>query len=284
LRENWPRAYIELIGYPHIANLALAGGLVDHVDSLDRAEMARFFAKRPAFSPDQAAWIESFHFILSYLHDPDGVVQNNLLAAGARQLLYGSPIVAAGHAVDHLIKPLESFAIYESGAAPRLELPTELRQQGNERRARMGLTGRAVALHPGSGSPKKNCPAERFLKLAQGLAAAEWWPFFILGEADDGARRALAAARAEFPVLTDCTLVELAAGLAGCAGYVGNDSGITHLAAALGLPVVALFGPSNPENWGPRGTRVTILRAPQGDLAALTVETVLAAALGKLPA
>ena len=45
VRERWPDAYIELIGYPHIANLALAAGLVDHVDSLDRAEMARFFSR-----------------------------------------------------------------------------------------------------------------------------------------------------------------------------------------------------------------------------------------------
>jgi hypothetical protein len=77
--------------------------------------MARFL---PSGLPSarKGAWIESFHFILSYLHDPDGVVQNNLLAAGARQLLYGSRS-CAGTCRGYLIKPLESFAIYESGPA-----------------------------------------------------------------------------------------------------------------------------------------------------------------------
>jgi hypothetical protein len=57
-------------------------------------------------------------------------------------------------------------------------------------------------------------------------------------------------------------LLELARFLSGARAYVGNDSGITHLAAALGVPTVALFGPTDPAVWGPRGREVRILRAP----------------------
>jgi heptosyltransferase-3 len=60
--------------------------------------------------------------------------------------------------------------------------------------------------------------------------------------------------------------------------YVGNDSGISHLAAALGRPALVLFGPSNPDLWSPRGARV--LRAPDGDLSRLSVYDVV----GALPA
>jgi ADP-heptose:LPS heptosyltransferase len=57
-------------------------------------------------------------------------------------------------------------------------------------------------------------------------------------------------------------LGELAALLARCAGYVGGDSGITHLAAAVGTPVVAVFGPTDPRRWAPRGPRVAVVRRP----------------------
>jgi ADP-heptose:LPS heptosyltransferase len=54
-------------------------------------------------------------------------------------------------------------------------------------------------------------------------------------------------------------LYELACWLAGASLYVGNDSGITHLAAAAGAPVVALFGPTDPAVWAPRGPRVRVV-------------------------
>jgi hypothetical protein len=58
-------------------------------------------------------------------------------------------------------------------------------------------------------------------------------------------------------------LLDLAYFLAGARAYIGNDSGITHLAAALGIPTVALFGPTNPAIWGPRGKHVRILNEPK---------------------
>ncbi len=55
-------------------------------------------------------------------------------------------------------------------------------------------------------------------------------------------------------------LGDLARWLSGAALYIGNDSGITHLAAAVGVPTLALFGPTDPAVWGPRGEQVSILR------------------------
>ena len=82
----------------------------------------------------------------------------------------------------------------------------------------------------------------------------------------------------DLPVLAGLTLVELAATLAECRAYLGNDSGITHLAAAVGLPVTALFGPSDADVWAPRGRGgATVLRAPEGELERLAVAAVWAA-------
>ncbi|MBO0779867.1 MAG: glycosyltransferase family 9 protein, partial [Ktedonobacteraceae bacterium] len=69
-------------------------------------------------------------------------------------------------------------------------------------------------------------------------------------------------------VLNTVPLLELAHHLCQCDGYLGNDSGITHLAALLGLPTLALFGPSDPVTWRPLGCSVSVLSSPElGNLA-----------------
>jgi ADP-heptose:LPS heptosyltransferase len=74
----------------------------------------------------------------------------------------------------------------------------------------------------------------------------------------------------------------LGALLARAALYVGNDSGVTHLAAAWGAPTLALFGPTDPAQWAPLGPRVRTLRAPDGRMPSLGVASVLEAARARL--
>ncbi len=278
LRDRWPQAHIELIGYPHVAMLARAAGLVNHVESLDKAEIARFFSASPKFTEAQCDYLRSFHFVVTYLHDPDGLVRENLTSAGARQVLYGSPLITAGHAVEALLKPLETFALYAEGVEqPRLALAAEQLAWGRDWLAARGLGGKKMlALHPGSGSPRKNWPVENFIALARRLPRGVA-PLLVLGEADAELIAPLARELPKVPRLAGCSLLEVASVLAHGAAYLGNDSGITHLAAALGRPVVALFGPSNPEHWAPRGPRVTLLQAPDGKTAELKLADVAAA-------
>jgi heptosyltransferase-3 len=116
----------------------------------------------------------------------------------------------------------------------------------------------AAVLHPFSGSARKNWPLERFEQLAAALEKdmpVEW------------------AARPGWVRFDD--LGELAHWLAGARVFVGNDSGITHLAAAAGAPTVALFGPTDAAVWAPRGRRVRVVAAP--NLGEIGVETTLQA-------
>lgn len=278
LRRQWPEAYIELIGYPHIARLAVAAGLTDRLRGLDTAGMARFFGLHPQIDDETRRHLASFDFVISFLHDPDGIVRDNLLANGVRRLLYRSPIGPAGHIVDHLVQPLESLAIYEAGAAPTLTLKPELVDAGRARLDALGVQGRPVAIHCGSGSARKNWPLDRFARVAEVLAATH--PLvFVLGEADHPIADAIhSLARTTGGArLEGLDLVELAGALANCAAFLGNDSGITHIAAALGLPTVALFGPTDPAVWGPRGRRVRILRSTSDRMENLDLDSVLAA-------
>jgi heptosyltransferase III len=116
----------------------------------------------------------------------------------------------------------------------------------------------AAVLHPFSGSLRKNWPLDRFEQLAGRLSrdmTVEW------------------AARPDWVRFEN--LDELGIWLAGARLYVGNDSGVTHLAAAAGVPTVALFGPTDPRMWAPRGERVRVVQAPTMD--AIELETTLLA-------
>ncbi|MGD9872909.1 MAG: glycosyltransferase family 9 protein [Kiritimatiellia bacterium] len=275
LRKRWPEAYIELLGYPHVARLALGGGLVDNVRSLDEAGMARFFVPKTAFDSGQVAFVRSFDLVVSWLHDPDEVVRNNFLYAGARQVISGSPLVRDVHACECMMKPLEELAIYSEHEVPQLDVVPELKAAGGEWLRLHGLEMAVTAIHPGSGSPRKNWATGNFMRLARALREHGRDCFFILGEADAECGEAIRRNAPDFPVLEGCSLEDVAGILSRVTSYVGNDSGITHLAAALGINVTALYGPTDPALWGARGRAVAQVPAPQRDLNRLTVEEVL---------
>ena len=133
----------------------------------------------------------------------------------------------------------------------------------------------------GSGSPKKNWPADRFVELARRAAAdGVLNVFYLLGEADRGIAVSLARIDPARPALKEASLRQVASVLSACRLYIGNDSGITHLAAAAGAPVVALFGPSDPSLWAPRSPRAHLVRSAQpsaASLAEVSVDEVFAA-------
>jgi heptosyltransferase-2 len=165
------------------------------------------------------------------------------------------------------------------GTLPRLGLPAGREESASIDRRFPGAS-RSVAIHPGSGSPKKNWPRERFAELSSLLEPQGLATIWVLGPAEmERPELAELAVRAGPPsgCLSDASLVEVAALLSRVRVYVGNDSGVTHLAAALGTPTVALFGPSEAAVWGPRAANVEVLSAPRGDLSALEAAQVLGA-------
>jgi heptosyltransferase III len=135
--------------------------------------------------------------------------------------------------VDFYLEQVASLVPCSSDAIPRIPC--------NQPRERFAV------IHPFSGSPRKNWPLEKFRAVARGLerTLAVYW---CSGPEDPPLENAVR--------IDD--LYELACWLSRAALYIGNDSGITHLAAAAGTPVLALFGPTDPEIWGPRGPNVRI--------------------------
>jgi ADP-heptose:LPS heptosyltransferase len=122
---------------------------------------------------------------------------------------------------------------------------------------------RQVVVHPGSGGLRKIWPLSRWRALLQWLVQRrELQLFAVLGPADESIRPVIheIASERHIPVVDSVALPALAALLSDSALYIGNDSGVTHLATAMGAPVVAIFGPTDPSVWGPRGAQVEIFR------------------------
>jgi ADP-heptose:LPS heptosyltransferase len=169
---------------------------------------------------------------------------------------------------DYLVASLAPLgAVASVPAVPRLTPSPAALAEVASWLAREGDTERGwVAYHPGSGSPRKNWPVAHFSAVAAGLAAYGLRPVLLAGPAEaDTFEAAALALRPLRPLLArDLPLPRLVALLHLCAGYVGVDSGISHLAAAVGTPVVVAFGPTDPRRWAPRAPRVAIVRRPEG--------------------
>jgi ADP-heptose:LPS heptosyltransferase len=145
---------------------------------------------------------------------------------------------------------------------------------------------RPIVIHPGSGSRTKNWPVDRFVALAAALAA-EGPIVWVVGPVEEESGIVAATAAAAIPGATswrELPLEDLARHLAGARLFVGNDSGVAHLAAAVGCPVVVLFGASDPLVWAPRGKSVTVVGDGTGGMAAIGIDVVARAVQGALAA
>lgn len=198
------------------------------------------------------------------------------LASALRRLVpsvvRADPAPERGHAAEWLLRALADLA-------PPLPSPATLRPTTEESEAARPLLDSLpeafACVHPGSGSPGKCWPAARFASLVRAIAPRQRW-LLVEGPADE---RAATPLREEpgAVLARGLPLRVLGALLAHAGLFVGNDSGVSHLAAAYGAPALALFGPTDPGVWSPRGPRARCLRAPGGNLERLAVEVVAAA-------
>jgi heptosyltransferase III len=267
LRRQFPQAHLELLGYPHIAQLALAGGLVNRVQSIEAGSLAGFFARGGRLADGLADYFSEFDLILSYLYDPDGIFQTNVgLCTGAR-FIKGPHRADEGArlpAAQVYLQPLERLAIFDADPIPRLELVQQPASQ------------RPLALHPGSGSDRKNWPEAKWAALLQYLTDSTDVDLLIVGGEAEGERLQRLAATlppVRSQVAQSLPLAELARRLAGCRAFIGHDSGISHLAAAVGLPCLVLWGETVEAIWRPPSDKAVVLRHP-GGLAQMPVAEV----------
>jgi ADP-heptose:LPS heptosyltransferase len=272
LRQQFPDTELEVLGYPHIAQLALVGGVASRVQSIEARAMAGFFARNGDLSQDLADYFSEFDLIISYLYDPDQIFKTNVRRVTRAQFISAPHRPDENlevHATEVFLKPLEQLAIFQADATPRLEVKKAFEATAG--------SGRWLAVHPGSGSEKKNWPEAKWLELLPELMKTTTLHLLLVGgEAERGRLERLAAALppTRIKLMKSAPLPELAKWLAACVGFIGHDSGISHLAAAVGLRSLILWGDSVETIWRPRAQQMTILRDSNG-LENLSVPVVL---------
>jgi heptosyltransferase III len=251
----------------HVALLA-AKSYVGEVHSCDGSEVARFF--------HEDLWQQAP--VPRFLEDAEGVLvfgqsQSKTMAARLSQRLTGRvawiqsfPTASGNRQVSRFLVeqvrlagwPIEdTLSVLQPATAERRFAREWLRDSGWSER------DRPIVLHPGSGGKRKIWPLQKWWDAIRWLRRDRQVPvILIVGPADESCRALASAALAlGVPQLPTVALPRLAALLAACRLFVGNDSGVTHLAAALGVPTVAIFGPTSPEVWAPRGDHVQVVRS-----------------------
>lgn len=278
LRHAYPHSQIEILGYPHIAAVAHKRFYADAVRSIEYGALSRFFARNAEIPLDLRDYFGGFDLILSYLYDPDQIFEDNLRRCGASNILRGPARIVPGlHAAQQLAEPLQQLGIKVSDFSAKVFPSSEDRQLS--RRFLSRFDAPVLALHPGSGSEKKNWPIQNWVDLVKiFLNRSVLFPtvIFVSGEADEKEMEQLRAVFGCEPRVAFAhalPLTQLAAILERST-FIGHDSGISHLAAATAAPCLILFGPTDPGVWAPKNQNARVLLSPNGNLNQLTVPTV----------
>jgi len=255
-------ARIEVVGYPRYLRVAVNPLHADASHPVDREVFSGFYSN--ARRAELLAFLQVYSSVIAWMNDERGEV-HSVLSGLASVWLQSAPYPPSGsgvHASDHLTRSLEPLGVDVSPALPELVIPADAETEASDFLHRSGLEpGRFLAIHPGSGSPRKNWPAGELAKIArmgerQGLRL-----LLIEGEADKESVGALGALLSVKPPLArELDLLVLAAVLSKAFAFVGCDSGVSHLAAAAGAPTVAWFGPTEPETWAPRGRQAKVVK------------------------
>lgn len=248
------KAILELL-----ANQPFAGSIQDQ----NQADWAGLYLDPPQVSARLADYVRAHRAGVVLAGNPSDPAATGLRRLGLEPVMIAPsrpPQGRAVHLTDHMfavtgIKPAKGQVLLRPARKSLAKARSLLKAKGLENQP-------WLALHPGSGARKKNWPLENWLALAREIEdELDLACLFILGPAETEQAGVIAQGRSGYRprLINDMTLPVLAALLSLGQGYAGHDSGVTHLAACLGRPAVAVFGPTDPGLWAPRGPRVSVL-------------------------
>jgi ADP-heptose:LPS heptosyltransferase len=274
LRMAFPQAKSVMMGFPRILELVDQRFYADETLSIDQRGMASFFVRGSPVDRTLSQFFGTFDLLVVFGKDEEGILINNLKQVCQGQILHINPFpqwTQRIHLTDHLLKELHKYGLPISVRNPRLYLTSKDKDWGRSFFRIKGLTdeerSKVIVLHPGSGSKKKVWAVERFLELVRYFQRHSGSRILIvLGPAESGeVQKAFEGMEWDMgsaaPIIAKgLSLLGLASVMEGCGLFIGNDSGITHMAAALGLATIALFGPTDHKIWAPRGERVVVVR------------------------
>jgi len=277
IEERWAEL-LSAPGTPLRGPLSAQRPLVDWVHTVDLRGWRKSLFRLSTVEQIARVWndVRAAHYQIAI--DLQGAIRSAVLARwsgapvirGAAQprespasLLYTRPVTVQGtHVIEQNLSIVESLA-NRPLAPTAVELPHDsLAEERIEKKLReLGLAD-FVILSPGAGWGAKCWPADRYGKVAQALSDCGIGSVVNYGPGEVSLARETEAASQGAARALPCSISELIALTRRARLFIGGDTGPLHLAAALAVPVVAIFGPTNPARNGPYGTRSIVLRNP----------------------
>ncbi|HRS06876.1 MAG TPA: glycosyltransferase family 9 protein [Candidatus Ratteibacteria bacterium] len=216
--------------------------LIEKGIGFDDIRLLKFFIHQQSF--DNLPDMPFFDIIIAYI-EQEGILAGNILNKYKdKAIFHPVPEEPPYHITDFLLEPLHKSGIK---TISKIHPP------------RRGISKGIFFIHPGSGSKKKNLPREYFLRVFSELKRM-YKCKIIIGECEKSEKDYwIENAGIEYIVETE-KVSNLADELEKGSFFIGNDSGVSHLASFLGLNTFIIFGPTNPEIWAPKGNNVTIIQ------------------------
>jgi ADP-heptose:LPS heptosyltransferase len=287
LLRQWRDAHITLICRSDVHALARASDLADRTYSHELSAWACLFDAMAEVSGLARETFAGADLALVWAPDSGGVIASHLRTLGVLTALIAQPPPLGGsrrHVALQLMDALAPLGIDSAedlaelaALLPVLRWPQPAQDEADVmwERLRAELAGRLpVALHPGSGGARKVWPPSHVATLIHELRRG-FAPILVAGPQDDEVVAQVIAEGGATPVVRDMSVAGVAAFLSACATYIGNDSGVTHLAGMLGVPTIALFGPTEPAHWAPIGQHAVTLRSSSGRMRDLLPESAI---------
>lgn len=265
LRQHYPQAQVTIAGNHDYLDL-VAISYADRTFSLSAIPLHRLYSAGPLSEDDVRFW-KTYDRVVSWTSAGGPAFKRKLAKIGAKVKVsrWRPDSEEKRHVARIFVESLYPWIPrVESIPPPRIHVnPAHLDEARDWLTEREWTSGEnLLALHPGAGSVVKRWDIENFRSVARRYLRQQKGKLLIIeGPAEVGLGREVARdlTPACVLLLESSPLFLVAALLSFCSAYVGNDSGISHLAAGLGIPVVTIFGPTSPEQWAPLGERVTIL-------------------------
>jgi len=265
LRTRFPEHWFVLCAEDQPAKLLLACRIIDAWTSVQGRVGAELFAGADSVAGQLRTWLEDCDLAIGWMQDLDGKLSETLKAVGAREVIVMSPfstVIQATHQRDRFLEAINEVPSDDEGDI-RLTVTEPLLHLGRACLEAEGLViGRPlVVIHPGSGSAHKCVAPEILASLVIGVQNLGATPVILQGPADrEPVERLLQLCVDPPTILKGVDILTVAGVLALTQLFVGQDSGVTHLAGLIGAPTVALFGPTAPNRWAPRGGHVTVVQ------------------------
>ena len=245
---------IELMARAELARLAEGRTAVARGHSIDAPHVSALFSESDIEdSGTRSPFFAGYARIYSFFASNDANFRKRLSAVAGGEVSFHPfrPVDDGSHQPHVAAAYLRSIGESDAPLHPRIEPSRDdLRAAADAiAKARCDLST-LIAIFPGSGSPAKNWPLDKFVSLARILSERSS-VVFIVGPAESAMEQTLR--QNDLPVIRDLDLGTVAGIARLAAVFVGNDSGVSHLAAAADAPGVVIFGPSDPARWRPLG-------------------------------